>query len=33
MEQTRWSQAALNGCDNAYPFTRNSCYIGNFSIL
>ncbi len=26
--QTRWPQAALNGCDNAYPFTRNSCYIG-----
>jgi hypothetical protein len=26
--QTRWPQMALNGCDNAYPFTRNSCYIG-----
>ncbi len=26
--QTRWPQAALNGCDNAYPFTRNSCYTG-----
>jgi hypothetical protein len=31
--QTRGPQVALKECDNAYPFTRNSCYTGISSIL
>ena len=31
--QTRWPPVALNGGDNAYPFTRNPCCTGISSVL